>query len=184
MGEDTKKKNSAGSRGFSLLFAVLTGSLVLAIGIAMAGIASKELTLSSIGRESQFAFYAADTGSECALYWDLKNSSGISAFSTTTAGSINCMYTSIQTGSQNIAGVGMSLVGGGGNGSPTSVFQVDFNTGSDPKPYCARVWVKKEYYLDNGKLKPKTTIESRGYNTCGASATKVERAIRVTLNDV
>lgn len=26
-----------------------------------------------MGRESQYAFYAADTGAECALYWDVRH---------------------------------------------------------------------------------------------------------------
>ena len=31
------------------------------------------MALSGTGRDSQFAFYAADVGAECALYWDLKH---------------------------------------------------------------------------------------------------------------
>lgn len=49
---------------------MLVGSLLFSAGMAIANIALRELALSSAGRESQFAFYAADTGAECALYWD------------------------------------------------------------------------------------------------------------------
>lgn len=59
------------TRGFTLLLAALVASIVLAIGAAIYGIAIKELNLSSIGRDSQFAFYAADTAAECALYNDI-----------------------------------------------------------------------------------------------------------------
>ena len=64
-------KNS--ERGFTLLLAALVGSLVLALGISIVTIVQKSVTLSSIGRESQFAFYAADSGAECALYWDIRH---------------------------------------------------------------------------------------------------------------
>ncbi|MBP9771847.1 MAG: LamG domain-containing protein [Candidatus Pacebacteria bacterium] len=64
-----------GNAGFTLFYAVLTASLLLAIGIAIFNITFKELILSSGARESANAFYAADTGLECALYWDLKHES-------------------------------------------------------------------------------------------------------------
>lgn len=59
-------------RGFTLLLAALVASAVLAIGAAIYRLAVKEVNLSSLGRESQFAFYAADTAAECALYWDFR----------------------------------------------------------------------------------------------------------------
>ncbi len=61
-----------GEAGFTLLLAALVTSVVLALGAAIFGIAQKQLALSSIGRDSQFAFYAADTAAECALYWDFR----------------------------------------------------------------------------------------------------------------
>lgn len=63
------------TKGFTLFYAVLTASLLLAIGIAIFNITFKELILSSGARESANAFYAADTGLECALYWDLRHGS-------------------------------------------------------------------------------------------------------------
>src|SRR3989344_881292 len=59
------------SRGFTILFAVLIGSILLAVGIAIFDITVRELRLSSIARESQIAVYNADSGAECALYWSL-----------------------------------------------------------------------------------------------------------------
>ncbi|TSC86137.1 MAG: hypothetical protein G01um10148_643 [Parcubacteria group bacterium Gr01-1014_8] len=61
------------SRGFTLLLSALIASLSLALGLAIVTIARKSVILSSIGRDSQFAFYAADTGAECALYWDIRH---------------------------------------------------------------------------------------------------------------
>ncbi len=45
----------------------------LSIGFAVALLVMGEVGLSGTGRESQYAFYAADFGAECALYWDLKH---------------------------------------------------------------------------------------------------------------
>ena len=69
--EQKEKKNEA---GFTLLIAALVASVVLALGASIFDLAQKEVTLSSIGRDSQFAFYAADTAAECALYWDFRYS--------------------------------------------------------------------------------------------------------------
>ena len=49
----------------------------------------KQVTLAALGRDSQFAFYSADTAAECALYWDQQKN----AFDYTTplgAGSLLC----------------------------------------------------------------------------------------------
>jgi hypothetical protein len=62
-------------RGFTLLLAALVASIVLALGSSIFTIAKKQVTLSSLGRDSQFAFYAADTAAECALYYDVRFSS-------------------------------------------------------------------------------------------------------------
>ncbi len=80
--QNTQKghKSRVQSRGFTLLLASLIASLLLSVGLSMFTIAQKEIILSSLGRDSQYAFYAADAGAECALYWDFKN-----AFATTVA---------------------------------------------------------------------------------------------------
>jgi hypothetical protein len=57
-------------KGFTLLLAALVASITLALGAAIYSIAIKQVTLSGIGRDSQFAFYNADTIAECALYQD------------------------------------------------------------------------------------------------------------------
>ncbi len=63
---------AGGQQGFTLLLAALIASIVLSIGVAVYTIAQHEVTLSSLGRDSQFAFYAADTAAECALFWDYR----------------------------------------------------------------------------------------------------------------
>jgi len=69
---DARQKKK-GERGFTLLMAAVVATVVLAIGSAVFSIALKQVSLSATGKNSQFAFYAADTAAECALYWDLRH---------------------------------------------------------------------------------------------------------------
>lgn len=55
-----------------MFFAVLVSGLTLAIGIAIYDLVTRQLALSQTTAQSQYAFYMADTGAECALYWDFK----------------------------------------------------------------------------------------------------------------
>ena len=161
-------------KGFTLLIAIITTSMLLIVSFVVVNIALKQIILANASRDSQFAFYAADAGTECAIYWDLKDSS-LSTFATTTAGSITCSGRTITTNSQTGAtdyttGAGSvptipaqnSLIGGGGSGSPTSIFWLNFTKG------CAIVRVTKAYV--SGTLV--TTVDSRGYNTCNTSSLK------------
>lgn len=147
--------------GFTLFIAlVVTGTLLL-IASGIINLVVKQSVIATFGRESQHAFYAADSGIECALYWDIKNPSGSqSAFATTTGTLINCNKDSNNPDNQWVVG-----------GSAVSVINaITFL----PDPYCAKVTVTKNI---NGT----TRVESLGYNTCDtSSARRVERAVRAT----
>ncbi|MFA6416342.1 MAG: hypothetical protein WCW56_02545 [Candidatus Paceibacterota bacterium] len=60
------------SKGFVLLYSLLVAGIVLAIGLSLSSIISKQITLSSIGKMSRVAYYAADAGRDCAFFW-IKN---------------------------------------------------------------------------------------------------------------
>ncbi len=57
-------------RGFALLVAVVFMSVMLALGLALGSIVYKQQVLASSAIDSQYAFYAADSALECALYAD------------------------------------------------------------------------------------------------------------------
>lgn len=150
--------------GFTLLIAIITTSMLLIVSFVVINVALKQLILANASKESQHAFYAADGGTECAVYWDLIDSA-LSRFATTTAGSVICNGQTVSTNSQTVPTlpVGtMSLVGGGGNSNPTSIFKIDFTKG------CAIIRVTKSY---TGSVLL-TTIDSRGYNTCDTNAAR------------
>jgi Tfp pilus assembly protein PilX len=62
--------SKAAQRGFTLLVAVVLTSVMLSIALALLDVSFKEVVLASTARQSAAAFYAADTGLECALYYD------------------------------------------------------------------------------------------------------------------
>lgn len=62
-----KKRNE---KGVTLFIAVVVSSLLLFISFFIVNLTIKNTMLSGLSRESQIAFYAADAGLECALYWD------------------------------------------------------------------------------------------------------------------
>ncbi|HEY4509193.1 MAG TPA: hypothetical protein VJC13_02855 [Candidatus Paceibacterota bacterium] len=157
-------------RGFTLLIAIVVTSMLLLVSFVVANIALKQLVLASVGTESQYAFYAADSGTECAIYWDLKANNGVSSFGINSPGSITCSSQSISTGSQSVPTIPSqsSLIGGGGSNNRTSIFSINFTKG------CAIVRVTKN---SDGT----TTIDSRGYNTCNTSALRrFERGVTLT----
>ena len=63
------KKNNK-KRGIALFISIIVTSVLAIIIAAISNIAYNEIKLSATGKESQVAFFAANTGIECALYWD------------------------------------------------------------------------------------------------------------------
>jgi Tfp pilus assembly protein PilX len=57
-------------RGFTLFIAIVLAAVAATVTLALTSLAYKSLILSSSAKDSQYAFYAADTALDCALYWD------------------------------------------------------------------------------------------------------------------
>ncbi len=162
-------RNASQQKGFAMLYAVLVSSLLLSIGISIFNLTVKELVLSSSGRESQFAFYAADTGAECALYWDFRGNGQIFATSTSNRTPVpaapDCISTAITINN-------ITYPSGGG---AETTFDLSIPSGG-AVPYCAVVKVKK--YVNN--FLETTRINSYGYNTCDTNDPgRIERGLRI-----
>lgn len=141
-------------RGFTLLLAALVASIVLALGSSIFSIAKKQVTLSSIGRDSQFAFYAADTGAECALYWDIKHDAfGASAPASAIACAGEALAEQVISGSRLAAPYVIEF--------DLNLFaNADGQAGtSDDLGYCTEVTVSKNTSA------PFTVIHADGYST-------------------
>ncbi len=64
------KKVKQQKKGFVLLFTIILVSIIFSIALGLSNIAYKEATFSVSGKSSNEAYYSADSGAECALYWD------------------------------------------------------------------------------------------------------------------
>jgi Tfp pilus assembly protein PilX len=62
--------NFKNNRGFALIIAIIFTSVILSLGLSIGSLGFKQMQLASSATQSQYAFYAADAGLECALYAD------------------------------------------------------------------------------------------------------------------
>lgn len=146
-------------RGFTLLIAVILSSVALSIGIALLDIAYKQVILASSIKQSQVAFYNADSIMECALYFDQQQNafSYTSPLSSITCNTVSLTVTSNQVPAPPNARVRTFVVPCGVAGesiASTTVYK--WNTGA-------------------------TSIYSSGFNLCDPnSARRIERGLKAT----
>lgn len=166
----TKKQR----QGFTILFAVIVSALVLSIGLSIANITLKQIRISSLGRESQVAFYAADSGSECVLYYDLIEE----AFATSSNSNISLLPPTISCFNQDATVIFNPSDPNQANAfSATSTIEIRDNTSATG--LCATVQIGK-HDTDADGFSDKTLILSRGYNVCNGDSTRLlERGIRI-----
>ncbi len=172
-------------KGFTIFFAMLVGSLSLAIGLAIYDLTIRELDLSATATQSQYAIYAADAGAECVLYWDAWWNGGGSAFATSTqsappSSGATCLGQDIITDGTPPATYAppstswTDWVLTSNASSATTTFTLGL--GSTATSACAVVDVNK--VSQSGAII--TTIVSRGFNVCAPNITpRVERRFEV-----
>lgn len=181
-------------KGFTVLYAILVASLLLSISLGIYSISLRDFILSSSASESEKAIFAADSGVECALYWDrvrhsfaspgIAASNGFSAIAVNPA-TIRTIYCGETSRILYDPNVGSTLEYSFSNFNATEVgwvtqFIVRFTP--DNNAPCALVVVYKRAIDSTATVGPSihTRIESRGYNSCDtANPRRVERAIEV-----
>lgn len=146
-------------RGVTLLIAVILAAVALAIGLALLDIAYKQVILASSARQSQSAFYAADSMMECVLYYDQQqNTFGYNASS----GSVTC-------NGNNPVTVTFTNPASPAERTRTFTLQCAGNTGV--------LGTATIYKQTTGE----TAIYVEGYNTCDPTNTRrVERGLKAT----
>jgi len=147
--------------GFAMLFTVLIVSIILSLAIGISNITFKQNLLSSIAKDSQQAFFAADTGMECGLMNDLIYASayyprgaGPTQVSSTLAIPCGSMTFQIDTAK-----------------SSTS-YLVYKEIVSDGKKPCRVITFNKQDPTLN-------KVQVRGYSMCDNTPRQVERALEV-----
>lgn len=192
--------NKKNTKGFTLFYALLVSSLALVIGASIFDITVREIDLSNAATQSQYAVYIADSGAECALYWDSKYTNGNNGTSfggSLNNGGSNSAFATSSTDTTMVPTAGMwcnmvdiatAAVTAGTwplqvapNGPPntnaaTSTFTVTGTpiASKNNQTPCALVYVAK---VGNPSV---TTITSHGYNTCVAGPLQLERVFQVT----
>jgi Tfp pilus assembly protein PilX len=178
------------SRGVAILFTVLTAILLLSIGLSIVSISIRQVTLSSTGRESEYAFYAANTALECALYWDLQipdidTASNKRYFAHTGSGQSNANINNVKCSNNSLEYFNSDLINSDSDNMYT--FWVRITNTFTNTEQCAEVEIKKERYTDtNGNPKIRSTIQTRGYNVsdCDSTSPKaVERGLELSYTN-
>jgi hypothetical protein len=145
------------SSGFAMLFTVLIVSIILAIGISISNIAYKQTVLSSLAKDSQVAFYEADAGTECGLYYDLT-------------------VKLLPKGSTIAAAPGSILCGGKTLVLDASVSYTDYFVYNEVPAQgtnaCTTILFDKRGVS--------SVIRARGFNICTDAPRQVERALEVS----
>lgn len=185
-------------KGFILPMAMLLCAIILTVSVGITTILAKEIFFSQLSRESQLAYYAADTALECASFIDdgyIDQTSGTGIFptptvsTTTTLASVNDVRTQRGLGQINIDQIkcatspifDSSVTGfavtdstritssGTTENTKLSTFYMTIDAG-DGKQRCARVSVNK-----SGTWRQ---IIAQGFNTCNLSSNSlIERAV-------
>jgi hypothetical protein len=147
----------SGHEGIALLFAMLVAALALSLGLAIMNIAYKELELSSIASQSQRAFFAADTGWECAMYHDFNDNAVFDRSQPEDVDVIRCAGEDRELQHTELS-----------DDRDRWRFKIDSND------ICSAVTVIKE-----GDVPAETSIEADGFNTCQSARQQVQRTILV-----
>lgn len=155
-------------RGVTLLVAVILSSVVLSVALALLDVAYKQQLLSSTSKQSQYAFYSADSAMECALYFDQQQN----AFDFTAplpSNNIVCNNLAIKNYTSTVAA-------GGGGSLRTTTFTVTCS-GSDVR---GTVTVIKSDGTAVCSGTRHTCMYATGYSSCDTTdPRRIERGLKV-----
>jgi hypothetical protein len=155
-----RKKFIKNQKGYAILFAVVVISAISVITAGLTNTAYKQLILSSLAKDSQSAFYQADTASDCGLYADRVEF--VDSFPST----------------YSCGGYDLTVTGSMANGY--TIYPNDENSTSP----CFRIDVTKVVNGSSPDETTTTTISSKGYNICNKTNIRtVEREIQISYTE-
>jgi hypothetical protein len=148
-------------RAFTLLITMILVSVILSVSFALLDIAYKQVYLTSISTQSQVAFYNADSGLECALYWDQQQDE-FDFSSEPLSGTISC------------EGQTIGFAAGAGVTARTTTFTIPCAGDGASGDGNASIIIYKQ---PTGA----TAMYSNGFNTCkAADPRRVERGLKTS----
>jgi Tfp pilus assembly protein PilX len=157
--------------GFAMLFTVLIISLMLAIGLGISDLTYKQTLLSSLAQDSQLAFYQADSGVECGLYYNnsqFSRNTYVSTSAAVAAGDPGGPTASLSLTCGNTPN-NMSLVAAQ---SYTNYFVYQENVAGGTTPCFSITFDKTDPVKDS--------VSASGFSTCQSTPQQVERGLNVT----
>ena len=162
-----------------IIIAVIVVTIVVSIGIGILDITLRDLILANIEKESLKAFYAADSGVDCAFHHDV--SPPIGDFATP----LNDAIGRSQPGSSSITCNGQALTGmpvagtdGPDLGSYPDSYTTTLGTYSLPNGSCVAVSIVKSLASPLvSPFKERTEIRADGANTCAVGSRRVQRSL-------
>lgn len=164
----TQKPNRM--RGVTLLVAVILSSVVLSVALALLDVAYKQQLLASTAKQSQYAFYNADSVMECALYFDQKQN-GFDYTSPLPSASITCNNLAIANYQTPVVSTG----GGGGN-----VKTFKFDVSCPGSGTVGTVTIIKSDGTGTCSTTSHTCVYATGYSSCDATdPRRIERGLKV-----
>ena len=147
------------NNGYTLLFAVITAVLVLSVTSFILGVSRKQYILTSTAKDSNIAFYNADSGVEC-VFQSFNENFDLSAGGAFTCNNQNYTIPAMPIGETNSTTYTWTS-------DMASPIAIPFETG------CALVKLKQGYLNVGSKQTPlykiRILIESYGYNQCSQS---------------
>ncbi len=152
-------KNFKKNRAFVILFAVTLSALLLSIALGISNIAFREVRFSTNARDTNDAFFAADTGIECAFINDKSTSNSFRGSGT---GSIQCLGGNVTVNNTTSLLYDFKLAGLGSQNKGCAIVSVD-------KRASVYVITSKGYNNGGGGSAPNWT--------CNPTANAVERQI-------
>lgn len=148
------------NKGFAMLFTVLIISLILSISLGISNVTFKQTILSSLAKDSQIAFYQADTAIECGMYYDSALSFPVGT-NPSSVGLITCGNDQFQIDAASY--------------TDYLIFKQIVSNQSDP---CSTIIFDKKTKLSTNEA----IVQGLGYNTCTTSPRQVQRALQVTYS--
>lgn len=168
------KKSIKNNKAFVLLFAVTLSAILLSVALGVSNIAFKEVKFSTSAKDTNDAFFAADTGIECAAYYDRPYDASIESQN------INAFTGSSSfVGPMTCAGTSTSLVS-----SSAFLWNFTVNGLGIGGQSCAKVTVDKTY-MDNTPEHNHTytIITSDGYSNCSPTSNTVQRELQLIYGE-
>ena len=179
-------------RGVALYLSIIVAGLIAFIAVAVSTVSFVQLNIVETSTESQYAFYAANSGVECAAYWDAKHDAFPSP-EATDEGEGN----DDKTGQMDCAQGNLTVVDvieeedespqcdpdedGDDETCDKVIFKIDNIASTPGGTACVEEVVVMEWLDEEDNDELMTTIISDGHNRCGSgvpAARLVERTVR------